>query len=415
MQQVICRGLFRVFEDRIEFLMEREKHDNGNFYYLNHHHHHHQEVDRVSPDRMISSSSSSSSLLARPSTPPMPPSSCSPVGGLSYIEHRVSKMDTLAGVAIKYGVEVADIKRLNGLVTDLQMFALKTLNIPLPGRHPPSPILSNGLDSQGPSSFEETPPRRRQSDLFDSFESLKLKSSPQRRVSPAMSNLQGYYGLKPADQRRASEGFEMVVYRKGSSHYLEDGPFNKPSPLSNPPLRHHRKCKSVANGFFSENDELADGFTITEAREVDSDKWNEKLFRRRQKSEADFSVHNQTPEKLLKDDNSSSGGFSAITGKGLALRPKAANRTAAGVEAEPGFLNRIPIALADSLVADGFNSVRKSSSTSSLHEQENSTSSLLVWPTSKWNLKPDLQALSTAAVTGLPKPTTGRKNKAALD
>ncbi|CAL5362629.1 unnamed protein product [Camellia sinensis] len=55
-------------------------------------------------------------------------------------------MDTLGGVAIKYGVEVADIKRLNGLVTDLQMFALKSLNIPLPGRHPPSLILSNGLD-----------------------------------------------------------------------------------------------------------------------------------------------------------------------------------------------------------------------------------------------------------------------------
>jgi len=26
--------------------------------------------------------------------------------GLSYIEHHVSKFDTLAGVAIKYGVEV---------------------------------------------------------------------------------------------------------------------------------------------------------------------------------------------------------------------------------------------------------------------------------------------------------------------
>jgi len=26
--------------------------------------------------------------------------------GLSYIEHQVSKLDTLAGVAIKYGVEV---------------------------------------------------------------------------------------------------------------------------------------------------------------------------------------------------------------------------------------------------------------------------------------------------------------------
>lgn len=28
------------------------------------------------------------------------------VGGCNYIEHRVSKFDTLAGVAIKYGVEV---------------------------------------------------------------------------------------------------------------------------------------------------------------------------------------------------------------------------------------------------------------------------------------------------------------------
>jgi len=28
---------------------------------------------------------------------------------------------------------------MNGLATDLQMFALKTLKIPLPGRHPPSP------------------------------------------------------------------------------------------------------------------------------------------------------------------------------------------------------------------------------------------------------------------------------------
>ncbi|KAL0287375.1 UNVERIFIED_CONTAM: hypothetical protein Sangu_2695000 [Sesamum angustifolium] len=71
-------------------------------------------------------------------------------GGVNCIIHTVSKFDTLAGVAIKYGVEVADIKRLNGLVTDLQMFALKTLQIPLPGRHPPSPNLSNSQD---------TPPR----------------------------------------------------------------------------------------------------------------------------------------------------------------------------------------------------------------------------------------------------------------
>ena len=40
--------------------------------------------------------------------------------------------------------QVADVKKMNGLVTDLQMFALKSLQIPLPGRHPPSPCLSNG-------------------------------------------------------------------------------------------------------------------------------------------------------------------------------------------------------------------------------------------------------------------------------
>ncbi|KAG2304686.1 hypothetical protein Bca52824_033337 [Brassica carinata] len=36
----------------------------------------------------------------------------------------------------------ANVKKMNGLVTDLQMFALKSLQIPLPGRHPPSPCLS---------------------------------------------------------------------------------------------------------------------------------------------------------------------------------------------------------------------------------------------------------------------------------
>ncbi|XP_042409825.1 lysM and putative peptidoglycan-binding domain-containing protein 2-like [Zingiber officinale] len=64
---------------------------------------------------------------------------------LKYIEHYVSKLDTLAGVAIKYGVEIVDIKRTNGLTTDLQLFAHKILLIPIPGKHPPStPIQYNG-------------------------------------------------------------------------------------------------------------------------------------------------------------------------------------------------------------------------------------------------------------------------------
>ncbi|KAH8503037.1 hypothetical protein H0E87_014383 [Populus deltoides] len=202
-------------------------------------------------------------------TLPSPPStttatssaSTSSNGGSGFIEHPVSKLDTLAGVAIKYGVEVADIKKMNGLVTDLQMFALKSLQIPLPGRHPPSLFLSNGFD---------------------------------------------------------------------------------------------------------------------------------------------------TPR-----EENSGAAFSTITGKCLALRPKAGNRATKNVEAA-GLIS----AQSDPRdVADGFPMVRKSSSTPSLNDQDSISSS--IWPTSKWSLKPDLQALSASTITrpifdGLPKPT-GRKNKTALD
>lgn len=47
--------------------------------------------------------------------------------------HKVSKHDTLAGLAIKYGVTVFDIKKANGLLSDGAMFAMETLIIPLHG------------------------------------------------------------------------------------------------------------------------------------------------------------------------------------------------------------------------------------------------------------------------------------------
>ncbi|KAL3830646.1 hypothetical protein ACJIZ3_019448 [Penstemon smallii] len=336
------------------------------------------------------------------------------VNGGNCIIHTVSKFDTLAGVAIKYGVEVADIKRLNGLVTDLQMFALKTLQIPLPGRHPPSPIFTTDL--QRPSSSEQS---RRHSDLFDSFQSLKLKSCSDSKNSSAMNSLRGYYGLRPSYQDPASQGCEMSVYQNGGSHYLEDGLFAKSSYNSNPPLSHHRKSKSVANCLSSGNNYLVDPLLSKEAENSEStDRWIEKLLRRRQKSEADFTAC-RTPVKLLKEEISNGSAISPITGKGLALRPKSANRTVSGgVDGEAGGFTSIPLGSGDSVVTDSVNGVRKSSSTSSLNDSENGTLSS-IWPTSKWNLKPDFQALSNAAIAipifdGLPKPMS-RRNKAALD
>lgn len=259
------------------------------------------------------------------------------------------------------------------------------------------------------SSSERTPSSQRQSDLFDSFQSLRLKTSPQRKVSPAMSSLLGYYGLSPTDGKSASEGFEMAVYRKEGAHYLEDGPFSRPSGVS-PPPRLHRKSRSIANDLMSENGNLGDNLEAG-----DSDKWMEKLLvRRRQKSEADFT--SRTPEMLLKEETANGCGFSAITCKGLALRPKSAARTVSGFDPETGSPNLPPVGLGDSFGTDSINGVRKSPSTSSLQDSDNSPLASL-WPLS---LKPDLQAFSTAAITkpifdGLPKPITGRKTKAALD
>ncbi|KAJ7942682.1 LysM and putative peptidoglycan-binding domain-containing protein [Quillaja saponaria] len=326
----------------------------------------------------------------------LPISSSSPV---NYIEHPVSKLDTLAGVAIKYGVEVADIKKMNGLVTDLQMFALKTLQIPLPGRHPPSPCLSNGSNPTGVDTSRNSCPDHVHRDLFGSFLGMK---SPQRNVSPAMSSLQGYYGLKPPD----------LKMKPG-----EDGPFPGSLPSSTKPLSRHRKSRSLVNTFLDENGELSDVLHNAETREGDSDKSNDKLLRRRQKSEADFT--SRTPVLLLKEDNSSNGGFSSMTGRGLALRQKASNRYPLTSDAEANGLNPSSISSVDSSAADRQSGVKKSSSTPSLQDQDNGSSSS-IWPTSRWNLKPDLQALSSAVIAkpifdGLPKPITGRRNKTALD
>lgn len=264
-------------------------------------------------------------------------------------------------------------------------------------------LISESLCRQ---SSAERSPNRLSSEFFESFQSLKLKSSDQR-VSPAMSSLQGYYGLKPSDQRSRTDGLEMAVYMKGASHYLEDVPvYGTSQHLDFLLTHHHRKSKSLVNGCLGEKGEVSDDVQSIEAGDGDN-KLSDKLIRRRQKSVADFS---NSPEMLLKDENSSSGsnGFSSSAGKGLlAQRPKSSSRANLANDNEVGLIP-IPIGLGDSFVsADGFAAFRKSSSTSSLPDQENGITSSI------WS-----QAISTASrpiFDGLPKPLTGRRNKAALD
>ncbi|KAI7734956.1 hypothetical protein M8C21_006361 [Ambrosia artemisiifolia] len=332
-------------------------------------------------------------------------------GGLGHIEHIVTKFDTLAGVAIKYGVEVADVKKMNGLTTDLQMFSRKTLHIPLPGRHPPSPIMSNGYHIKGPQRSEMTPPNRRHSDLFDSIKSLKLSSSSPRTVSPSMDALRDYYGLKPTNQNGNNERFGAGAFS------LENG--QKQSQISQSPQGLHRKCKSLVcelTEIGAKNNETP---PATNGVKPDSDTWYDKLTRRRS---SEIDLQNHTPERMLKPDSTNTTtAFSPAAGKGLALRPKAASRTTSDAD---GLQNMPPLKLSDSAITDTSNGVKKSSSSPSFQESNsngnNCTSTSSIWPTSMLNLTADLQALSTAAITrpifdGLPKPMSGRKNKAAMD
>ncbi|KAI4352014.1 hypothetical protein L6164_006304 [Bauhinia variegata] len=333
--------------------------------------------------------------------------------GVNYIEHPVSKFDTLAGVAIKYGVEVADIKRMNNLATDLQMFALKTLRIPLPGRHPPSNSPPNGSANLGEDITQGRPRHLGQSSMQEPFQSLRLKA-PRQKFSMAMSTLQDYYGLKSSHPRGKAEETEMAVYRSSGSDHFSDESLQKASPPGfDPPSNHLCKSRNLSH------DLLSDFMPRTEIGNGAGDKSDEKSVRRRQKAEVDSGAG--TPERSLKEENNgATNGFSSSTGKGSAMRPKSASRTVLA-EPESSWLDSIPIGLGESIMTDGFSAVRKSSSASSLKEQEKNYSAT-GWSPAKWSLKSDLQALSTAAIAkpifdGLPLsiPISGRRNKAALD
>ncbi|XP_028195062.1 uncharacterized protein LOC114380255 [Glycine soja] len=88
---------------------------------------------------------------------------------LGYIQHPISKLDKLAGIAIKYGVEVADIKKMNGLFTLYPVCQGDTLLKKLyPDSH---------------ENFDHNPADNASCELLESFQSLRRKSSEQK-LSP---------------------------------------------------------------------------------------------------------------------------------------------------------------------------------------------------------------------------------------
>lgn len=320
--------------------------------------------------------------------------------GGGYIEHRVSKLDTLAGVAIRYGVEVADIKRMNGLVTDLQMFAHKKLKIPLPGRHPPSPI----LDSASSGSREETPPQKHHENGGPDVSRLLTRAKPPRAsISPAMSSLQGFYGLKPSSNNTAMEAINngatsgTVLLPPGSE--VELASRASATPLSASPIR-SQKLRNSVNGHSSTNGHHLPGdFSLVDATDEDDTSNRsspmDKFVRRRQQQKTDFDSPCRTPELLIKDDTAGTPPLRSSGGKGLALRPKS------GSKADPTPTRTS----SESLLSNGFLGVRKSSSTPNFEESDGSS----LWSTGKWAIK--TEAITRPLLDSWPK----LLNKIALD
>lgn len=254
------------------------------------------------------------------------------------------------------------------------------------------------------------PPR--QSTMKEPLQSLRLKA-PKQEISPAMTILQKYYGLNSSSSRDTSEGMEMATYTYSSSDPSSEEWLPLVSPVSHLPSNHHPKSTSLVFDLLTGNDEVPEYVPFADIGDGGSEKSDEKSVRRRQKADVDNGAG--TPERISKEGNSSGSNGSSSNGKAFSMRPKSASRATLLPESESGWLDSIPVGLGESIFTDGFSGVRKSSSASSLREQEKNNSAT-AWPTSKWSLKPDLQAaISKPIFDGLPIPITGRRSKTALD
>ncbi|VAI94182.1 unnamed protein product [Triticum turgidum subsp. durum] len=269
-------------------------------------------------------------LLSPDRTPPPPPASCcSPVDGgqEDFLQHEVSRMDTLAGIAIKYGVQISDIKRANSLVTDSQMYAHKALLIPLPGRPMPSSVKLNGSSLRSKRAW--APNNQQNRDIVDSLDSV---NSRLQQSSLAMSSLQSYYGLSSQRGDDMDLSTEMSLYSKGSSQVTG----SEILPISSSPPD-STQSTGRSNGAAKEKQDGS--------------------IRRRQKVEAD------TNDDLLSDSIKSA--------------------------------------------------VRRSPSAPSFADSENGGAGGSMWSSSKWTF--NHESFTRPLLDGLPKPSPGRRMKAALD
>lgn len=340
-----------------------------------------------------------------------------------YIVHEVSKLDTLAGVAIKYGVEVADVKRSNGLVTDFQMFAHKTLRIPVGRRHLAA---STSIKPENTSLSGRPLSSRNGSNVkarLDAGHFYEKKGRDKRPLSSAMNLLRGYYGLSSsaAQADGNNSGMEMASSKWVVEEHSDDE-VCPPRAAKYPPLS---SSPSKSNGAYSSrlNDREVEGKSLPELNGHGSqtevvqmpgagDASNERLVRRRFKPDMINSPTETCYNGEIKQDTS------------ILDRMLPAFGLVGGTESSGGlpvtFLKVLDGALAGAKGKENpLLKVRKSSSTSNLQDQ---TSPQVSLATQKYGLKVEVKSAGSPLNQGGAKPSSdlppkllNYRFKAALD
>ncbi|XP_066369997.1 uncharacterized protein [Miscanthus floridulus] len=324
-------------------------------------------------------------VLSLETTPPS-----SPLAHRHLLEHEVTRMDTLAGIAIKYGVEISDIKRANSLVTDSQMFAHKTLLIPLPGMPMPSSV---NLNASGQRTKRARAPNHRQN--RDALDSLDSSKSGQQGASPAMSTLQRYYGLTSQKGNAMDLSTEMSVYHNKGGGFQSNLSETLLNPSAAPGMNGTDRSwnyEAPANTGFSATNvaNRTKGDGAPKPKQDGS-------VRRRQKVEAE-------PNTTDAQDDFLADPIKAI--KSLLPRPISSIRL--NMDAgSPDSSQKSGMSY-----LNGFKSVtvRKSPSAPSFVDAENGVS---MWSSSKWTFNHD--SFTRPLLDGLPKPASARRTKTALD
>ncbi|XP_012870594.1 PREDICTED: lysM and putative peptidoglycan-binding domain-containing protein 1 [Dipodomys ordii] len=150
-------------------------------------------------------------------------SACSPVRE-RRLEHQLEPGDTLAGLALKYGVTMEQIKRANRLYTNDSIFLKKTIYIPILTE---PRDLFNSLDSEEEKDGEEEVHSRKAEARSHSTERKKRETSS-GRANGEVPSTPGHESPPPVHDLSASDflkklDLQISLSKKAAAQKLRKG------------------------------------------------------------------------------------------------------------------------------------------------------------------------------------------------